>query len=174
MNERMQIEPVTHAQEPALRAFLETHGRSPLDIDATGLRFWQAIAAEAIVGSIGLEQQGRAGLVRTAFVTPSQRGRGVGVALFERLASDARAAGIDRLFLFSTGAGPYWARLAFVPCSVGEAAASLDKTSQVAQYTADGSIHRELAFVRRISDSEEDAGHARETQGAAHLQSQEQ
>jgi GNAT superfamily N-acetyltransferase len=45
------------------------------------------------------------------FVAPGHRRRGVGAALVERVVQEARALGIPRLYLYTTGSGALYFRL---------------------------------------------------------------
>lgn len=132
------------------RAFLRKQGRLPADFAQAPFRYWAAYDSDQIVGTIGLEWQGTAGLLRLAFVRPSHRSRALGQALYHRLASDALSMGLTELYLFSAGAGGYWQRLGFASCPVAEAAAKLANTPQVRDHTARDTLHHELAFHRRL------------------------
>lgn len=132
------------------RAFLRRQGRLPADFAQAPCRYWAAFDSDQIVGTIGLEWQGAAGLLRLAFVRPSHRSRGLGQALYQRLASDALCMGVTELYLFSTGAGGYWQRLGFTGCPVAEAAGKLASTPQVRDYTVRGTLQHEQAFRRGL------------------------
>lgn len=132
------------------RAFLRRQGRLPTDFAQAPSRYWGAYDSDQIVGTIGLEWQGTAGLLRLAFVRPSHRSRRLGLALYHRLASDALSMGLTDLYLFSTGAGAYWQRLGFASCPVVDAAGKLANTPQVRDYTARDTLHHEQAFHRSL------------------------
>ncbi len=68
-----------------------------------------------VVGAIGLEPYGRAGVLRSLVVAPEQRGRGVGAALVARLLELADARGVEELWLLTTTAAAFFARFGFVP-----------------------------------------------------------
>jgi N-acetylglutamate synthase-like GNAT family acetyltransferase/SAM-dependent methyltransferase len=66
-----------------------------------------------VVGAAGLETYGAHGLLRSVVVRPELRGRGVGEQLvLERLAW-ARSRGIQAVYLLTTTAAPFFARLGF-------------------------------------------------------------
>jgi len=132
------------------RAFLRKQGRLPTDFAQAPSRYWGAYDNDQIVGTIGLEWQGTAGLLRLAFVRPSHRSRRLGLALYHRLASDALCMGLTELYLFSTGAGGYWQRLGFAGCPIAEAAGKLANTPQVRDHTARDTLHHEQAFRRSL------------------------
>ncbi len=69
---------------------------------------------ERIVGAIGLERYGDAGLLRSAVVDPSARGAGIGHALVRRLLDRAREGGVHEVYLLTTTAEHYFPRFGFV------------------------------------------------------------
>ena len=69
---------------------------------------------ERLVGAIGLEEYGTAGVLRSAVVATQSRGAGVGAALVRRLLADARARGIHDVYLLTTTAEAWFPRFGFV------------------------------------------------------------
>jgi phosphinothricin acetyltransferase len=69
--------------------------------------------ADRIVGCIGLERYGHAGLLRSLAVTSGKRGEGVGRALVEACVEFARSAGVDTLVLLTETAERYFERQGF-------------------------------------------------------------
>src|SRR5262245_55218547 len=79
---------------------------------APGTRYWLGEGTEGQIGGVvGLEYGTEAVLLRSAVVDPPARGRGIGAALVQEALRSAAAAGYRRVYLFSTGAGPYWMKL---------------------------------------------------------------
>jgi amino-acid N-acetyltransferase len=70
---------------------------------------------ERPIGAIGLELRGRDALLRSAVVIPDARGAGIGAALFGAVLELARDEGVRALYLLTTSAEGYWARLGFAP-----------------------------------------------------------
>lgn len=66
-----------------------------------------------IVGAIGLEAYGEAGLLRSAVVAPDLRGTGVGERLVQALLASARARGTRELVLLTTTADRWFPRFGF-------------------------------------------------------------
>ena len=88
-----------------------------------------AVAEEngALIGAVGIELHGKYGLLRSAVVAPSQRGRGVGEALvFDRIDWSMRQE-LDALFLLTTTAANYFPRFGF---------ATIDRASVPAEVQA--------------------------------------
>jgi arsenite methyltransferase len=74
-----------------------------------------AVAQERgkLLGAIGIERYGRYGLLRSAVVAASERGRGIGEALvLDRIDWSIRA-GLDALYLLTTTASDYFPRFGF-------------------------------------------------------------
>jgi N-acetylglutamate synthase-like GNAT family acetyltransferase len=83
------------------------------DVLAPGTRYWLAENGGDVVGVVGLEYGAGAVLLRSAAVRPDMRGAGLGAALVGHALDHAAAEGHTRAYLFSTGAGSYWARQGF-------------------------------------------------------------
>ncbi len=71
--------------------------------------------AGRLVATAGLEDHGDAGLLRSVAVAPTHRGRGLGRALVVALLARARARGHAEVYLLTTTAAGYFARLGFRP-----------------------------------------------------------
>ena len=81
--------------------------RSSLPVDGipeslTG--FVVADRAGSVIGVGGIEDCGREGLLRSVAVDESARGLGIGKRIVERLIDDARASGMESLYLLTTTA----------------------------------------------------------------------
>jgi amino-acid N-acetyltransferase len=85
------------------------------DVDPGRQDFVVASVDGIIVGCVGLEIFGSLGLLRSLAVREPHRGSGLGGALFERVLEVARGKGVQRLFLLTTTAAPFFARRGFVP-----------------------------------------------------------
>lgn len=93
--------------------------------------FLIAVTAQSIAGAIGLERYGEDALLRSAVVAKEARGRGVGALLTARLLSDAAAAGVRRVFLLTTTAEPWFARIGFRPVARAELPAALAASAEL-------------------------------------------
>ena len=79
-----------------------------------GERYAVAEADGLIVGAEGIEVYGRWGLLRSAVVAPGHRGTGLGLRLTGDRIAWARAQQLEALYLLTTTAAPFFARLGFV------------------------------------------------------------
>jgi amino-acid N-acetyltransferase len=85
----------------------------------------------AIVGVAGLEECGaEVALLRSVAVASEWRNRALGGQLVRRVIADARARGIESLFLLTTTAERYFPNFGFVPVSRDEAPAAIRATGE--------------------------------------------
>lgn len=86
-------------------------------------RFWLAETSEGdeMIGVAGIELYERVALLRSVAIAPEWRGRGVAKLLSDTALEAARAAGAREVYLLTTTAEPYFARLGFA-CVEREAA----------------------------------------------------
>jgi len=74
-----------------------------------------ARASGPVVGSAALELYGRAALLRSVAVETTAQGQGLGRRLAEAAVTLARESGVERLFLLTETAAPFFARLGYSP-----------------------------------------------------------
>jgi amino-acid N-acetyltransferase len=87
---------------PRVRSLLEACGLESVDVaGGPAQRFLVAREGAEIVGCIGLEVHGQAGLLRSFAVAPSWRCRGLGTALQEAAVGMARDAGVGMLYILT-------------------------------------------------------------------------
>jgi amino-acid N-acetyltransferase len=98
----MEIVAAPTEELPALRALVRSCGLRDEDMGLPGQRFLLAREAGRLVGCIGLEVHGSAGLLRSFAVEPGSRGRGVGRALHGRAVALARELGVRDLYVLTT------------------------------------------------------------------------
>jgi len=109
----MKIRNATNSDFPAVEQLLLS---SRLPTEGVRENFSGFIVAEeagTIAGAIGLERYGSAALLRSAVVSPANRGAGVGRQLVESLLQRAREDGIDEVYLLTTTAEKYFPRFGF-------------------------------------------------------------
>jgi len=93
---------------------LLTQSRLPTDGVAACIEdFFVARNGADLVGAIGMEARGHYALLRSAAVSESRRGRGLGRALVERLLSEAQNRGVRSVFLLTTTAEDYFPGFGF-------------------------------------------------------------
>lgn len=87
-------------------------------LDLSGVResFDRFVVAEddaGLVGAIGLEVHPPFALLRSAAVVPGRQRAGLGAELVGRIVEQARTSGVRELYLFTTGAAPFFERHGF-------------------------------------------------------------
>jgi amino-acid N-acetyltransferase len=109
----MRIRNATTKDLSAVESLLST---SDLPVDGVRENFSTFIIAEAggaVAGAIGLEKFGSVALLRSAVVSPDNRGSGVGTRLVEHIVQRAEEEGIEELYLLTTTAEKYFPRFGF-------------------------------------------------------------
>ena len=98
---------------PAVERLLRASG---LPFDGVPENFDSFVVAEeedAIVGTIGLELFDSAALLRSAVVSPDQRGTGLGRRLVGQILELAERSGVNEVYLLTTTAEDYFPRFGF-------------------------------------------------------------
>lgn len=85
-----------------------------------------------LVGAVGFESVGRVALLRSLAVAPSQRGKGLGQVLVASAEAHAGEQGIDTLYLLTTTAAAFFARLGYSAVERALAPTAIRATSQFA------------------------------------------
>jgi amino-acid N-acetyltransferase len=108
------VRPSTAADDPAVRALLETSGLPVEDLaTAPALGFWIAEEGGQLIGVIGLERHGAAGLLRSLAVSPRHRREGLGRDLVATLEREARSVGVRLLVLLTQTAAAFFEGLGY-------------------------------------------------------------
>lgn len=102
-----------------------------------------------VVGAVGLEPYPPAGLLRSLVVAPRHRGSGVATALVARLLEAADARGILELWLLTTTAAPFFARLGFASADRAEAPAGVRASPEFREACPDSAACLRLSLARR-------------------------
>lgn len=112
---------------PALTAFLAESGLPGEDLSAGHLPGFELALDEAgrLVGVAGLETAGKAGLLRSVAVLPGWRSQGLGQRLVMRREAAAAGAGVVDLYLLTTSAAAFFARLGYQDAERNEVPAAI-------------------------------------------------
>jgi amino-acid N-acetyltransferase len=108
------IRPAGSADLEGVRALLAA-AQLPVEglEDQFGPPYAVAERASGLVGAAGMEVYGRAGLLRSVVVAAAERGTGLGRALAADRLAWARAQGLEEVYLLTTTAADFFARLGF-------------------------------------------------------------
>ena len=120
-----------HPPEAAVRRLLADAELPTEDLTAAHLpHFFGCGDEDALQGVIGLELCGEDALLRSLAVHAATRARGCGRALVEKAERHAREQGVRRLYLMTTTAADFFARLGYKELERNEAPASIRATSE--------------------------------------------
>lgn len=110
----MQLRPAAVADIPRIELLLRENDLPTVGIRDSIAGFVVALEGAVLVGAIGIEPCGpNYGLLRSAVVAERWRGKGVGRKLVERVIGDARARGVEGLYLLTTTAEDYFPLFGF-------------------------------------------------------------
>jgi len=141
------VREATPEDKPALVSFLTSEGLPADDVLSPGTVYWLAeTAAGEVIASAGLEFGMDAGLLRSVATAERRRGEGLGKRMVQAAFEAARSRRLRRVYLFSTGAGGYFAGLGFVESSVEELVIALPNAPQVLRFSSLGWLSTEVAW----------------------------
>ena len=116
------------------------------DLHEPGRRFYRLDDAGRTLGWAGLEVEGGEALLRSV-VVPG-RGRGTGSELVAMIGGEARRLGVERLWLLTTTAAPFFAKLGFEEVTRDAAPASIRATREFRDICPAAAT----CMVRRLGD----------------------
>jgi len=108
------IRPTTEMDYSQVCSLLQSENLPDSDLQSNLPHFFVKTINEEIVGSIGMEQYGHSGLLRSMIVSPAFRNKGIASELVNQLTQYARDHGVRKLFLITNTAENYFQRLGFV------------------------------------------------------------
>lgn len=103
------------------------------DVERHIERFMVAKDANGLVGVAGLESTGRCALLRSVAVPEERRGEGIADKLCDALLARAKRNGVSDVYLLTTDAAEYFARLGFEPVSRAAAPREIAATQEFAR-----------------------------------------
>ena len=127
------ITPAQSRDEPAIKHLLADCGLPGDDITAAHLEHFLVHKENSrLIGVVGLEQGGKDALLRSLAVSEDRRGRGLARALVGHAERQARAAGVESLYLLTTTADEFFAALGYRVTQRDSAPKSLQETAEFA------------------------------------------
>ena len=129
----MKPELASTADLSKVRALLRTCELPEIDLDLGHMGDFLVLrAGDRLVGCVGLERTGDAGLLRSLAVAHELRGTGLGDELLRAIEARAVAAGVQRLFLLTTTAPNFFAARGYLPCPRTDAPDAIRALSEFA------------------------------------------
>ena len=124
----VEIHPVRASEE--VKALLAASELPTDDLEDPSIALYGMSDGGRLIGVVGVQVLGGAGLLRSLAVDPSARDRGLGGQLCERVLREARARGLTELWLLTTSARDYFARRGFEVVPREEAPGAVRSTAQ--------------------------------------------
>ena len=122
------VRSATPSDWPRIATLLQSHAL-PLDGAREHLdHFFIAVCGDSIIGNAGMEVYAKDALLRSVAVTPDQQGSGVGQMLVSRVIDEAKHQHVAALYLLTTTAADYFARMGFQRLSAQEAPPALKQS----------------------------------------------
>jgi amino-acid N-acetyltransferase len=129
------------ADLPALIELLQTAKLPHQDVtEALLAHFLLVKRGGTLVGAVGLEPLGTVGLLRSLVVAAPHRHSGLGVKLTAALERCARHAGIEQLYLLTTSAESFFARLGYRVIPRADAPPALQGTTEFRELCSSTSV----------------------------------
>lgn len=107
-----------------------------------------------LVGVVGVEIYGSVGLLRSLAVEPASRNAGLGVSLVSSAESLAAQQGITDLYLLTTTAARFFARLGYEAIPRSEAPTAIAETAQFSDLCPTSS-----SFMRKVLAADQKTDH---------------
>jgi len=135
------ITPAGAADLPAVLGLLDAAALPHRDVTPALLQHYLvARRAGALLGVVGLEPLGPAGLLRSLAVASEERGHGLGVELTRALERHAGGLGISRLYLLTTTAERFFTRLGYRAIPRADAPPALQQTTEFRELCSSSSV----------------------------------
>ena len=135
-----------------VREMIESAGMMTEGIEWPAACYILVYNGDEAIGVVGVEAKIDAALIRSLYVKPAMRQRGIGAALLAAARKAAHTRGARHLYLFSTDAGSFFERQGFARAEVATVIAALRGVPQVEHYRArPDELAREVAYHLDIS-----------------------
>ena len=149
----MNVDAIEYDQE--VEALLVSVGLTVSDIGpATSCQFFGIRSRSALAGVIGIETYGQVGMLRSLAVAESFRNEGYGQALVRFAETWASRRGLVALYLLTTTASGFFARLGYTAVQRTEAPAAIAATPQFAKLCPSSSVFMSKALSQGVTLSE--------------------
>lgn len=119
--------------KPEVQELLASAGLPTSDLaEQAGLCLFGLVVTQKLIGVVGVEVYEKVGLIRSLAVAPAQRKRGYGQALVAHGEAWAWQQGVKTLYLLTTTASAFLAKLGYEVVKRAEAPSSIAQTTQFA------------------------------------------
>lgn len=126
----MRLRPADESDIAYVESLLEANDLPTADVRSKPECFYVAYDGETAVGIGGIESVDAVGLLRSVVVVPSVRGDGVGTAVCDALEEEARAEGVETLYLLTTTAAEFFADRGYEETDRTDAPEAIRRTAE--------------------------------------------
>ncbi|WP_376793506.1 arsenic resistance N-acetyltransferase ArsN2 [Thermogemmatispora sp.] len=126
----IRIIPATAEQRAIIQRLVQESQLPLAGLERDLWRAWLAWKGETPLACAGLERYGRRALLRSVAVASAWRQRGVGSQLVRTVLLEAQALGLKEVYLLTTGAEAFFARLGFQPIARDEVPIALHASEE--------------------------------------------
>lgn len=144
----MELRSISAAERYRARSLLVASELPVADLDDPAIELFGAFDVERMVGVVGLQRCDDVGLLRSLAVDGSRRSAGVGRALCEHVLDLAHERGLADVYLLTTEAADYFARLGFAYVDRASAPVSIRATAQFVSLCS--STARVMRFAKPV------------------------
>ena len=109
----MKIQPVTHTDIAAVTELLKANKLPTADINLEKMQLFMATGNGKVIGTVGVEQYGNVGLLRSLAVSDEHKSRKIGERLLKHLLEYCKEQQIQELYLLTTTAERYFLKHGF-------------------------------------------------------------
>lgn len=140
------IRSATPSDWPHIAALLQSHALPLGGIQGYLEDFFLAVSGERVIGSAGMEVYGNDALLRSVAVMPDLQRSGVGQTLVLHVIDEAKRRHVAALYLLTTTAADYFARLGFKRLSAQEAPPALKQSVEFQGVCPSSAVLMRLTF----------------------------
>ena len=115
-----------------IRALLDAERLPSSDLAASGVVLIAAKTRDRVVGCVGVEPHGDAGIIRSLAVAPEYRRRGIARSLVSRAEALALKGGLRCLYLLTESAVDFWNKIGYVAVSRTEPPSAVRASAEFA------------------------------------------
>lgn len=109
---------------------LRVAGLPTEDLDCSRMTFFRLADDQGALGWAALERHGPDALLRSVLTVADRRSRGIGSNLVRRVSDLAAGEGVERLWLLTETAAPFFAKLGFAEAERANAPEAMRETSE--------------------------------------------
>lgn len=135
---------------PEIERLLAAEWLPPMAIAEFLPTFWVLESDSSVAGCAAIEIYGEAAVLRSVVVAPELRGTGEGDRLVRTALDYARKHGVQRVYLFTMHAAPFFARYGFAPVTTDDFEPAVRESWQYVGLTERPEILQQMTPMRAV------------------------